>query len=463
MGDADDILDSLREALTVSPENLPIRRQLATMLLSRGRADEAERLIREGMEKAPQSEQLKLVLARCFVQQGKHSAAMVIAEELVARPGAAPAVHLLLAKLLLRAGELRRAGHSYGRAVEADPSLADADLAEAVGHAAEAGGGGGDLPFDEGEEDDDVDEEGRVRLRSDGGESKPFGADMEKPKIDFDDVGGMEPLKEQIRLKIIEPLRNVELYKAYGKAVGGGILMYGPPGCGKTHLARATAGQVDAAFIPIGIHDVLDMYIGESEKRLHAIFEQAREHRPCVLFFDEVDALGARRSDLRESSSRRMINQFLGELDGVESSNDGVLILAATNAPWHLDSAFRRPGRFDRVIFVPPPDKAGRAAILRVLLKDKPQADVDAEAVAAKTDAFSGADLKAVVDRAVEAKLDDAMRTGKPLPLTTKDLLKSAKAVKPSTKEWFATAKNYALYSNEGGAYDDVLDYLKMR
>jgi transitional endoplasmic reticulum ATPase len=270
----------------------------------------------------------------------------------------------------------------------------------------------------------------------------------------------MDALKEEIRLKIIYPLTHLEMFKAYGKSVGGGILMYGPPGCGKTHLARATAGEVKAGFIAVGIHDVLDMWIGNSERNLHGIFDQARRNAPCVLFFDEVDALGASRSDMKTSAGRHLINQFLAELDGVKASNDGVLILGATNAPWHLDSAFRRPGRFDRILFVPPPDAPARAAILRLLLRGKPVEDIDYETVARKCDGFSGADLKAVVDLTIETKLKAAMKSGVPSPIRTKDLL--AALGKPTTREWFATAKNYALYSNQGGAYDDILKYLKL-
>jgi SpoVK/Ycf46/Vps4 family AAA+-type ATPase len=205
------------------------------------------------------------------------------------------------------------------------------------------------------------------------------------------------------------------------------------------------------------------MYIGNSEQRLHALFENAREHAPCVLFFDEVDALGASRSDMRASSGRHLINQFLSELDGVDSVNNGILILAATNAPWHLDPAFRRPGRFDRLLFVPPPDQAARGAILRVLLRGKPQAEIDYDAVAKKTEKFSGADLKAVVEQAVESKLEEALAKGTPEPLRTKDLLHTLKQIKPSTGPWFASARNYAMYANEGGMYDDILDYLKMK
>src|SRR5437868_9081855 len=213
-------------------------------------------------------------------------------------------------------------------------------------------------------------------------------------------------------MKIIHPLTHPELYKAYGKTIGGGILMYGPPGCGKTHLARATAGEIKAGFLSVGINDVLEMWIGRSERNLHELFEQARRNRPCVLFFDEVDALAASRSDMRQSAGRHLINQFLAEMDGLDANNEGVLILAATNAPWHVDPAFRRPGRFDRILFVPPPDGSARAGILRILLAGKPVQELDYDSLAKKAEGFSGADLKAVVDLAVENKLREAMREG---------------------------------------------------
>jgi SpoVK/Ycf46/Vps4 family AAA+-type ATPase len=138
-----------------------------------------------------------------------------------------------------------------------------------------------------------------------------------------------------------------------------------------------------------------------------------------------------------------------------------VLVLAATNAPWHLDPAFRRPGRFDRILFVPPPDAPAREAIVGVLLRDRPVAGVDARAVAKATDGFSGADLEATVDAAVERKLREALRTGTPTPLTTKDLVAAAATLRPSTREWFQTARNYALYANQGGVYDDLLGYVR--
>jgi SpoVK/Ycf46/Vps4 family AAA+-type ATPase len=250
------------------------------------------------------------------------------------------------------------------------------------------------------------------------------------------------------------------MYKAYGKDVGGGILMYGPPGCGKTYIARATAGEISAGFIAVGINEVLEMWIGSSERNLHELFQHARYNKPCVLFFDEVDALGGKRSDMT-GGARHLINQFLSEMDGAVESNEGVLVLAATNAPWHLDPAFRRPGRFDRILFVPPPDTDARAEILRLLCRGKPVEGIDFAYLAKQTGDFSGADLKAVIDIAVEAKLRVGMKSGVLQPLKTTDLMEAIRSLKPTTREWFSTARNYALYSNQGGIYDDVLKYLK--
>jgi SpoVK/Ycf46/Vps4 family AAA+-type ATPase len=442
----DKIIQSLREAIQVSPDNVPLRKHLAEALMDLGRHAEAEQEYRQALARDAGNVALKVGLARAFYQQGKNSPALVLVEDLLRLADTPAEAYLLHARLLLRAGDVERAVRQYRGAIDRDPAVADPDLADRLGIGAEP--------------ESEV-AEGKVRASWEGPPPE-VGADVERPAITFAHVGGMDAVKDEIRMKIIHPLAHPELYRAYGKAVGGGILLYGPPGCGKTHLARATAGEVRAGFLAVGINDVLEMWIGQSERNLHALFEQARAHTPCVLFFDEVDALGASRADLRHSSGRQLINQFLAELDGVQSSNDGVLILAATNAPWHLDGAFRRPGRFDRILFVPPPDPAARAAILRILLAGKPVQDVDCDQLAKKTEGFSGADLKAVVDVAVEQKLREAMKAGALKPLTTRDLAAAAAGVRPTTKEWFATAKNYALYANQGGLYDDIRKYLKL-
>jgi transitional endoplasmic reticulum ATPase len=448
--DGEETIRSLRAALAVSPDNVPLRKHLAQTLMRVSRTAEAEIEFREALRRAPADEELKLGLARAFAANGKSSEASVIVEGMIRSSPHPAAAYLLHAKLLHGAGETGRAVTEYKKAIEADPDVADEVFAEALGIGREA-----EQPWEV------VD--GRVRAAAGDREDSIADLKIERPDLDFSRIGGLEAVKEEIRMKIINPILHPGLFKAYGKKTGGGILLYGPPGCGKTHLARATAGEIKSAFLSVGIHDVLDMWIGASERNLHQVFEQARDSRPCVLFFDEVDALGASRADMHGSAGRHVINQFLSELDGITTDNEGLLVLAATNAPWHLDGAFRRPGRFDRIVFVPPPDDAARRAILEVLLKGRPVEDVDLAQVAKKTDRFSGADLKALVDQAVEGKLKDAMKQGVPVPLTTKDLLAAAKRVKPSTREWFATARNYVLYSNESGLYDDIKPWLDLR
>ncbi len=447
MTERDDLIAGLRAALEVSPENVPLRIQLARAYSNLGRFTEAEQELRDTLQRSPHHLPATFALAQVYMQQDKHSQALVIVESLSRKPDAPPAAHVLYAKLLFRDGDVPGAVAQYKLGLERDPSVADEELGRTLG------------VTDDPDSSPVVD--GRMRAGWEA-EDAPVTPEVERPKLTFADIGGMESVKEEISLKILYPLKHPELYKAYGKTAGGGILMYGPPGCGKTYLARATAGEIGAGFIAVGINDVLDMWIGKSERNLHEVFEQARANRPCVLFFDEVDALGGRRSDMISGSGRQLINQFLSEMDGVSSSNEGVLILAATNAPWHVDPAFRRPGRFDRILFVPPPDEVGRAGILRLHCVGKPQENLDFTAVARKTDQFSGADMKAVVDAAIERRLREAMQTGKPVPLQTKDLLDAVKVLKPTTREWFASARNHALYSNQGGIYDDVLKYLKL-
>lgn len=444
-------LQQLREAIQASPSNIPLRKIYANALLKNGRHEEAEIEFKEALRMAPDDLHLKTGLASAFYEQGKTSLGLVIVEE-ITQNGTPPAkAWLVYAKLLLKTGDGAGAKDVYEKAVILDPGLRDSFLESDINLKASS---------------QEPAEPEKIKLTHGGEyneEDDDRNLDIERPKITFDDVGGMDAVKEQVRMKIIFPLEHPDLYKAYGKKIGGGILLYGPPGCGKTHLARATAGQVSANFIIVTISDILDMYIGQSERNLAAIFNKARSMKPCVLFFDEVDALGANRTDMRHSAGRHLINQFLDELDGVGKDNDGILILAATNAPWHLDPAFRRPGRFDRIIFVPPPDANARKSILEIKLRGKPVGSINFNKIMSKTAEFSGADLEAVIDIAIESKLEESMKKGKALPIETGDLLSAVKKHRATTKEWFQTAKNYALFANEAGLYDDILDYLKIK
>ena len=285
--------------------------------------------------------------------------------------------------------------------------------------------------------------------------------DVEGPALRLADVAGLDGAKQRINTSFLAPLRNPKLRKMYGKSLRGGLLLYGPPGCGKTFLARAVAGEMGARFTAIGLHDVLDMWLGESERKLHEIFELCRRRSPCVLFLDEVDALGMKRSNLTQSAGRNVVVQLLSELDGLDGENDGVFVLGATNAPWDVDPALRRPGRFDRTVLVTPPDRAAREAILAFHLRDRPVGTVDLAKVAAKTDGYSGADLRLLCETATERALERSVARGDALPIEGSDLLAAASEVRPTTREWFEVAKNVALYGNESGAYDDLLAHLR--
>jgi SpoVK/Ycf46/Vps4 family AAA+-type ATPase len=285
--------------------------------------------------------------------------------------------------------------------------------------------------------------------------------DVETSSVRLDDVGGMHDVKRRLELAFLGPLRNPRLRTLFGKSLRGGLLLYGPPGCGKTFLARAVAGEMGARFISLSVVDVLDMWMGSSERNLHNVFETARRSAPCVLFLDELDALGHRRSQLNSSAMRTLGNQLLAELDGVDAGNEGVFVLAATNAPWDVDAALRRPGRLDRMVLVLPPDAAARAAILTYHLRDRPVAGVDLDRLAAATDDFSGADLAHLCESTAELAIEDAVITGEARMIEHRDFDAALRDIRPSTGDWFAAARNVAQFANEGGVYDDLVAYLK--
>ncbi len=287
--------------------------------------------------------------------------------------------------------------------------------------------------------------------------------DIEAPGMTLADVGGLDDVKRQIELSFLAPMRNPELRQMYGKSLRGGLLLYGPPGCGKTFLARAIAGELDAGFYAIGLHEVLDMWLGQSEQNLHEVFERARANTPCVLFLDEVDALGQKRSQLTHSAGRNVVVQLLSELDGMGADNEGIFVLAATNQPWDVDPALRRPGRLDRTILVVPPDEDARRKILEVHLRDKPVEGVDLRRIAARTDGYSGADLRLVCEAAAELAIEDSLRQGRPRPIGPDDLVAALAHATPSTRSWFDMARNVVAFANDGGEYDDLKSYMRKR
>ena len=386
------------------------------------------------MEASPENRALRVHLAQLLADAGRAKDSLEQCTRLLGDVPDDPAVLRIAARAAEQGGDAARAA-SYRR------------LAEALAPAS--------APAPEREED-----RGTVKLRViEGGAG--VDTDVERPQLRLADVAGMEQVKQRLQIAFLAPMRNPEMRRMYGKSLRGGLLLYGPPGCGKTYIARAVAGELGAAFISIGLADVLDMYIGQSERNLHEIFENARRTAPCVLFIDELDALGRKRSFMRESAGRTVVNQLLSEMDSIGSENEGLFALAATNHPWDVDAALRRPGRFDRTLLVLPPDAPAREAILRANMDGRPATDIDFAWLAAKTDGHSGADVAHLCDSAAELAMAAAIASGETRPITMDDFRRALGDARPSTRAWFETARNYAQFANEGGMYDELLAYMR--
>lgn len=288
--------------------------------------------------------------------------------------------------------------------------------------------------------------------------------DAERPAITLADVAGLADVKQHLDSTFLAPLRNPELAAAFGQKPGGSLLMYGPPGCGKTFIAKAIAGDLGASFIHVTVADLLSKWLGDSERAIQSVFQDARAASPCVIFFDEFDALGGRRTSGGSQSMRSIVTQLLEELDGVTSENDGVYFLAATNRPWDIDPALRRPGRIDKTVLVLPPDAVARAAILQGALEGKPAAaDVDVIAVAAATEGFSGADIAQVATVALQQSLSASMAAGAIVPVTTAALLDAAAGLTPSTASWFDQITPVLEYGVDDGTFAQLRAYRVQR
>ena len=280
-------------------------------------------------------------------------------------------------------------------------------------------------------------------------------------EITFVDVGGLDEIKKIINRMIILPQARPDLYSKYKRSSGGGVMLYGPPGCGKTMLARATAGECGLPFYSMRIADTLGYYQGETEKNISEVFHMARSVAPCVLFIDELDAFAFARRKSSRRIGHTIVDQLLQELDSIGLENKGLLILAASNAPWDIDDAILRPGRFDRRIFVPPPDTTARRTIFERLLRDVPNEGIDLSKVVKATALFSGADLRALVEQSIDLVIEEALDTNTSPPLSEKHLDATLKNLRPTTLDWLLRSQNYVEFANQDERYADVAAFLR--
>jgi len=443
-----EIITALSGALTASPGNTRLLVGLLQAIAACADGEERRRLDLDAISKAQLDGQS---------DEGdrRHVAEVLLRHQLADRAlallaGETPETRIVRARCHLALEQTEAAAAEYQRATSDNATLQDVGLEQLLRARLVRPGAEG---------------QPRLRVISNDDTARAEVVRLFAPpteKVVFADVGGLEEVKQQIRRKIILPFQKPSIFARFKKKAGGGILMYGPPGCGKTLLARATAGECGAEFFNVAISDILDMYIGESERKLHAIFEKVRSKAPAVLFFDELEALAGKRQYSREGTSAKIVSQLLSEMDGFAQNNHGVLVLGATNVPWAVDPAFRRAGRFDRVLFIPPPDQEARRSILQSLLKERPvDAEVDCAALARRTSGYSGADLLNVVETASDEAIERSLAGGAESVITQRDLLRSFSEIRPTTQEWLSTARNYARYANEAGQYDDVLTFLR--
>lgn len=450
-------LKLLEKALLSSPEDWETRSHLMEQFLASGQFQRAAELLKLAPV-IPDNEADLLLKARVELEISPADAQLTLEKILSANKASAQA-YLLLARIFQKRGLREEAGRKYGAATIIDESLHDPELEKWLGaHVSSSTAASPQTGLIQ-----DSSGASAVPPSSDDLDSvsdEPLLPDTGLPIITFHDIGGMEEVIERIRMNIIYPFKNPEVFRKFNKKPGGGILMYGPPGCGKTHIARATAGECGALFLSIAITDILSKWIGESEQRLHQLFDLARRRSPAVIFIDEMDAIGGSRSDASPYMSS-LVNVLLTEMDGIAGKNENLMVLAATNTPWRVDDALRRPGRFDRVLFVPPPDLAAREAILRICLRNLPVEKMDISKLAKQTERFSGADLRAAVERASEKAIYQEMRTGKSTMLTQSLITEAIKEMRPSTNEWLETARSYATYGNRSGLYDELAAFFE--
>ncbi|MFA6328749.1 MAG: tetratricopeptide repeat protein [Candidatus Micrarchaeia archaeon] len=346
--------------------------------------------------------------------------------------------------------QLDKAIADYDKAIELNPQFTEAINHRDIAKGKQSGGGGAQAV---GAGDPNAQNQGINAAKL-----------LTKPTMKFESVAGMKKMKEEINEAIVYPLLKPDLAKKYGKLAGGGIMLYGPPGCGKTFIMKAAAGECQSNFINAKISDIVDMYVGNTEKNLHNIFETARKNAPCIVFFDEVEAMGGRREDMGQSNAhmKMAVNQMLFEMDGVESNNSNVLVVGATNAPWDVDPALRRSGRFGKAIIISEPDLDSRKDILRLHVKKVPAASrICYFRLALATVGYASADLKSVVEEAAAIPWRTAFKTGHQRSVTTEDFITAIKKKKSSLPPWYAQAKKQ-IGSQEEKTVVDGKEHIKV-
>lgn len=429
--------EAMRDALAMATDDPALIEAYARVCVDEEAPAEAVDVLVQLVQRTPSLASCQLLLARALHLAGRRSEAIVRLETFLESHPEAVEGWALLSDLLREEGNHDEADEALLRSIEVHP----------------------DDQVSEQEMRDEIDGWSTIAQANPANDLPPS---PRSRRLRFEDVVGMDAIKTLFRTKILAPLNHPELFQAYGQTIGAGLLLYGPPGCGKSRICQAVAGEADCFFRRISLEESLDLWASNREQRLHDWFEEAGRYAPAILFFDAIDTLLTDRTRLKQVKGRSVVNQFLAELDQIQNNTEGLFVIGTTNAPWQIDPAGRRPGRLAHTALVPPPGLAERTALIDLLAQDRmPDQPVAAESLAKRTREFSRQEIFMLFDQAAEKARLRSKPGGKPGLLETRDLMNSAKIITPASQEWFATARNYALYSNPAGFYDEILAYLK--
>lgn len=270
------------------------------------------------------------------------------------------------------------------------------------------------------------------------------------PNVKFSDVAGLEDVKKAITIRMINPIKYPDKYKMYGKKTGGGVLLYGPPGTGKTMIAKAIANEVGAKFYSVKGSDIVSKWVGDSEKNINSLFEEANKQDRAIIFIDEMDSLIGKRGV--DTHNDKRVNEFLQQIDGFAGRNQNLLLLGATNRPWDIDSAAMRSGRFSQKIYLPLPDAPARKFMIEKNMKNVPVAkDFDIDKIVKQTENYSGADLEELCDRAKDEPLLKAIATDSIVLVTNEDFDNVLEVFPPSVTP--KEIERFEQYNNEVAGY----------
>jgi len=272
----------------------------------------------------------------------------------------------------------------------------------------------------------------------------------DKPTVRFDDIAGLDDVKQEIYLKMIYPFRHPELAQKYGIDVGGGLLMFGPPGTGKTMFAKAIACELEATMFVISPAQIMSKWVGEAEQNIRKLFDAAKAEPKAVIFIDEVESLVPRRRRNDSTVMQRVVPQILQEIEGFDrKSGRALMFLGATNEPWALDSAMMRPGRLDAKVYVPLPDAAARFKLFEIYLAKRPIDDsVDFARLVELTAGYSGADIKAIAGRSASRPFLESVAGGEPRNITMGDVVAVIEAMPPSVSP--SDCRKYEEWASNG-------------